>query len=54
MTNMLDKEQIISVLREKTSIEERLQKLIYKCNNRGGTDNISVAYLEKGVEKNDN
>ena len=54
MTNMLDKEQILSVLREKTSIEERLQKLIYKCNNRGGTDNISVAYLEKGVEKNDN
>ena len=51
MTNMLDKEQILSVIKEKTSIEERIYKLIYKCNNRGGTDNISVAYLEKGVDK---
>ena len=46
MTNMLDKEQILSVIKEKTSIEERIYKLIYKCNNRGGTDNISVAMLE--------
>ena len=50
MTNMLDKEQILNVLKEDTSIEDRVNKLITKCNNRGGTDNISVAYLEKGVE----
>lgn len=50
MTNMLDKEQILNVLKENTSIEERIKKLITKCNNRGGTDNISVAYIEKGVE----
>jgi hypothetical protein len=25
--------------------------LIYKCNNRGGNDNISVAYLEMGSRK---
>lgn len=54
MTNMLDKEQILRVIKEEGTIEERLQKLIFKCNNRGGTDNVSVAYLEKGVEKNDN
>ena len=50
MTNMIDKEQILKVIEEKTSIEEKLNKLIFKCNNRGGTDNVSVAYLEKGVE----
>lgn len=48
LTNMLDDEQIAKVLTENLSIEEKLLKLIYKCNNRGGNDNISVAYLEKG------
>lgn len=47
LTNMLDKEQIERVLNENLTIEEKVIKLIYKCNNRGGTDNISVAYLEK-------
>ena len=50
VTNMLDKEQMLSVLKEKISIEDKLNKLILKCNNRGGTDNVSIAYLEKGVE----
>lgn len=45
LTNMLDDEQISRVLCEKTSVEEKLTKLIIKSNNRGGTDNISVAYL---------
>lgn len=45
LTNMLDDEQIAKVLSENNSIEEKLNKLIVKCNNRGGTDNISVAYL---------
>ncbi len=51
MTNMLDKEQILKVTKEDLTVEEKVRKLIDKCNNRGGTDNISVAYLEKGVEK---
>lgn len=46
LTNMLDDEQIAKVLSDNNSIEDRLNKLIVKCNNRGGTDNISVAYLE--------
>lgn len=46
LTNMLDDEQIAKVLSDNNPIEERLSKLIVKCNNRGGTDNISVAYLE--------
>ena len=53
LTNMLDDEQIAKVLvDEDISIEDRLKKLIVKCNNRGGTDNISIAYLKDGV-KND-
>lgn len=47
LTNMLDNEQIESVLDSDLSIDEKLKKLINKANNRGGTDNISVAYLKK-------
>lgn len=47
LTNMLTEEQIMKVLEEKTPLQERLQKLIVKSNNRGGNDNISVAYLAK-------
>ncbi len=45
LTNMLDDDQISRVLCEKSSVEEKMTKLIIKSNNRGGTDNISVAYL---------
>ena len=44
---MLDDEQINIVLNSNLTIDEKLQKLINKANNRGGTDNISVAYLKK-------
>ena len=47
LTNMLDDEQINLVLNSDLTIDEKLQKLINKANNRGGTDNISVAYLKK-------
>lgn len=45
LTNMLDKEQIERVLLSDSDIEDTVIKLIRKANNRGGTDNISVAYL---------
>ena len=45
LTNMLDKEQIEKVLLGEGSVEDKVEKLIRKANNRGGTDNISVAYL---------
>ena len=54
MTNMLDDEQIAKVLNEETTPEEKVNKLIIKANNRGGTDNISVAFLKKVGEQNDN
>ena len=48
LTNMLSVEQIESVLNdEELDIETKLKKLVRKCNSRGGTDNISVAYLFK-------
>ena len=48
LTNMLTEEQIEKVLNdEELDIEEKVIKLIRKCNARGGTDNISIAYLVK-------
>ena len=47
LTNMLDDDQIMKVLNEDSSIEEKLDKLVFKANNRGGSDNISIAYLNK-------
>lgn len=48
LTNMLTKEQIEKVLNEdEISVEDKLIKLIKKCNVRGGQDNISIAYLIK-------
>lgn len=47
LTNMLDDEQIMKVLNENVSIEEKLEKLVFKANNRGGSDNISIAILNK-------
>ena len=53
LTSMLTKEQIEKVLNDDDlEIEEQVIKLIRKSNARGGTDNISVAYLncESGEE----
>ncbi len=48
LTNMLTNEQIEKVLNDDTlEIDEKVTKLIRKCNARGGTDNISIAYLVK-------
>ncbi len=46
LTTMLDNEQIEKVLLGEQEIEDKVIKLIRKSNNRGGTDNISIAYLE--------
>ena len=47
LTNMLTKQQIEKVLNSDLSMEEKIVKLIRKANLRGGTDNVSIAYLEK-------
>ena len=53
LTGMLDREGIEKVLLSEGSVEDKVLKLIQKANNRGGTDNISVAYLvrEEGEDK---
>lgn len=53
LTNMLEKEQIERVLLGDGSVEEKVIKLIKKANNRGGNDNISVAYLIRDEEGED-
>lgn len=51
LTNMLEKDQIEKVLlNEELDIEDKVIRLIQKANNRGGTDNISVAYLIRDKE----
>lgn len=46
LTNMLNEDQIHRVLETpELTIEEKIMRLIKKSNNRGGTDNISIAYL---------
>ena len=51
LTNMLTVEQIEKVLNDdELKIEDKLIKIIKKCNARGGTDNISIAYLVKDGE----
>ncbi len=48
LTNMLTREQIEKVLNdEELDVEEQIIKLIRKSNARGGTDNISIAYLKR-------
>jgi len=51
LTTMLTKDQIEKVLIEdELTDEDKLIKLIRKCNARGGNDNISIAYLVKDGE----
>lgn len=53
LTNMLKDEQIEKTLKnDDYSIEEKVIRLIKRSNNRGGTDNVSIAYLiiERGDE----
>lgn len=52
LTTMISEEQIEKVLLEDSiTTEEKVVKLIKKANNRGGNDNISVAYLKKDNEE---
>lgn len=50
LTSMLSNEIIEKVLISDLTIEEKVIRLIKKANNRGGNDNISVAYLIRNGE----
>lgn len=47
LTNMLSTEQIEKVLNSELTLEEKVVKLVRKSNLRGGTDNVSIAYLDR-------
>jgi len=47
LTNMLSFEQIERVINSDLDVTETVVRLIRKSNSRGGTDNISIAYLKK-------
>ena len=54
LTGMLERENIEKVLLGEGTVEDKVLRLIQKANNRGGSDNISVAYLvfdEEGEDK---
>ena len=54
LTNMVDFDKIEKVLLSDKEVEDKVVNLINKANNRGGTDNISIAYLSlKEGEKDD-
>jgi len=52
LTNMLTEEQIEKIINSNLSIEDTVIKLVRKANSRGGTDNISIAYLKKESGEN--
>ena len=47
LTNMLDIENIERVLISDYEVEDKIIRLMKKAINRGGTDNISIAYLQR-------
>lgn len=47
LTNLLDIENIERVILSDYEIEDKVIRLMKKAINRGGTDNISIAYLER-------
>ena len=46
LTNLVDNSKIEDIINNDMEIEEKIVSLIQKANTEGGTDNISVAYLE--------
>ena len=47
LTNMLDIESIERVVLSDYEIEDKVIRLMKKAINRGGTDNVSIAYMER-------
>ena len=45
LTNLVSVDQIEKILNSDLNYEDQIIRLVKKANNRGGTDNISIAYL---------
>lgn len=46
LTNMVEDEEIMGLVKQKASIETRVENLIKSANNHGGRDNIGVILVE--------
>jgi serine/threonine protein phosphatase PrpC len=53
LTDLVTKKEIIEVLDQPTSLQERAQLLIDKANQKGGTDNITVILIDYQSSIND-
>lgn len=49
LTEMLTNREIYNILTANLEIDDKVMYLIKTANKKGGTDNISVAYIEMGV-----
>ncbi len=47
LTNMLEDDEILKLLKTKKSVQERAEMLVDAANSAGGLDNITVAVMEK-------
>lgn len=54
LTNMLDDEEIHSILGGGSSVEEKAEELIKAANNNGGKDNIAVIIIEPFADEVEN
>lgn len=55
LTNMVSDERILAIVKEDTSIEKKVDKLIDEANANGGKDNIAIIliYVDDIQKKND-
>ncbi|MCD8325844.1 MAG: Stp1/IreP family PP2C-type Ser/Thr phosphatase [Lachnospiraceae bacterium] len=53
LTNMLEDEQILSVVYQEKSMQEACSRLVQNANENGGADNISVILARPLTEKED-
>lgn len=51
LTNMVDDNQIASILGESVTLRDKAEKLIQAANNNGGRDNIAVVLVELSFDK---
>lgn len=51
LTNMVEDEQILEIIRSEGSLKEKAQNLIAAANQNGGKDNIAVVLIEPQVSE---
>ncbi len=51
LTNMVEDEDILHILRSGESLKERAEELVRAANNNGGKDNISLIIIEQSADE---